>query len=318
MSSECFSAKNANGANKPEIAVLVSSYNKPRHLRYCLTSLAMQRGVTSPIEVVVTDDGSDAQTLDVIAETADEFSLAITLTTHAHCGFQLARCRNDGVRHSTAPYLLFVDGDCILPPDHVAIHLAHRRTGFVIGGDCCRLTESDSSTITTEDLRSSRYISLAPTAEIRRLRRRHWSAWWHRWIRHPRKPSLVGNNIGIWRADYERVNGYDEEFEGWGCEDDDLARRLRQCGIRIDSILHRTYTFHLWHAVDPTAPARWKEGRNVARLLADRPPVCTRGLRDLRDAEVRESLIPLPSMSTRVERIHPSSARSTRSRLRVA
>ena len=42
------------------------------------------------------------------------------------------------------------------------------------------------------------------------------------------------------RADYERVNGYDENFVGWGCEDDDLRLRLRHAGVRIESILfHR-------------------------------------------------------------------------------
>ena len=61
----------------------------------------------------------------------------------------------------------------------------------------------------------------------------------YRLIRHPTKPKLIGNNVGIWRRDYERVNGYDENFEGWGCEDDDLRlpAAARRRADRLDPAL---------------------------------------------------------------------------------
>ena len=62
------------------------------------------------------------------------------------------------------------------------------------------------------------------------------------------------------------MNGYDENFEGWGCEDDDLRLRLRRAGVRIESILSRTHTYHLWHPTDATYPQSWRDGRNVAYL----------------------------------------------------
>ncbi|MFM7070600.1 MAG: glycosyltransferase [Planctomycetota bacterium] len=272
-------------SNHPAISLLVSSYNKPEHLRRCLVSIACQQGLDSPPEVVVTDDGSDDETLRVIDDFAAESGFPTVLTTHPHDGFQLARCRNDGVRASSAPYLLFLDGDCVLPADHVQWHLRFRQPGTAIAGDCLRLSREVSDQVTMDIIHAGDFQSWGSDVEHRRLRRRHRSTILYRWIPHPRKPTLIGNNIGLWRADYERVNGFDEEFRGWGCEDDDFSRRLRRVGIKIRSILRHTRTFHLWHPVDVTAPKSWKEGMNVAKLMQTRPAFCQRGLVDTRPRE---------------------------------
>lgn len=250
----------------PEIALLVSSYNRAEHLRRALLSIAAQQGVNGKFEVVVTDDGSTDHSHEVIRHFAKSVDFPVKMTTHPHASFQLARCRNEGVAASSAPYLLFLDGDCILPKDHVARHLAARKRNMVMAGDCARLDEASSAAITDEQIQNGTFAQLAPRKEIDRLRSMHRKASLYSLIGHATKPKLIGNNVGIWRTDYERVNGYDENFVGWGCEDDDLRLRLRRSGIGIKSILGRTFTYHLWHPVDPTATANWRDGANVKRL----------------------------------------------------
>ena len=41
---------------------------------------------------------------------------------------------------------------------------------------------------------------------------------------------IRGCNLGIWRDDLVRVNGYNEDFVGWGREDSELAVRLMNTG----------------------------------------------------------------------------------------
>jgi glycosyltransferase involved in cell wall biosynthesis len=264
----------------PQIALLVSSFQRPGHLVRALVSIALQEGLSAEdLEVVVTDDGSADETPRVVEQFARTVAFPVRFTTHAHAGFQLAKCRNEGVAASTAPYLLFLDGDCVLPRQHVAIHLRHRRPGVAMAGDRVRLDEESSAHITEEAIRSGPLRVAVPWHEHRRLARLIINSWWYRLIGHPTKPKLVGNNIGVWRSDYERVNGYDENFVGWGCEDDDLRLRLRAAGVKIRSILPWTHTYHLWHAPDPSYPQKWREGVNVPYFSrSHRATRCAMGL----------------------------------------
>ncbi len=276
--------------SEPEIALLMSTYQRPDHLRRALASIALQHGVDRKMELVITDDGSTDETPQIVEEFARRAPFRVGFTTHPHTTFRLSRCRNEGVKSSTAPYLLFLDGDCVLPRDHVRIHLERRRPGLVMAGDCCRLDEATSRHVTLETIRSGEFCYWAPPRELRRLRKVDLSSRFYRLIHHPTKPKLIGNNVGVWREDFERINGYDENFQGWGCEDDDLRHRLRRSGVRIQSILRWTFTYHLWHPPDVTVPQSWKQGANVGYLLRrGRLTRCRNGLtkRGLGDLSIR-------------------------------
>jgi glycosyltransferase involved in cell wall biosynthesis len=276
--------------SEPEIALLMSTYQRPDHLRRALASIALQQGVDGRFELVLTDDGSTDETPRIVEQFGRSVSFKVGFTTHPHSTFRLSRCRNEGVKASRAPYMLFLDGDCILPSDHVRVHLERRKPGCVMAGDCCRLDCESSARVTPEVIRSGEFQNWAPDDELRRLRKRDRASRFYRLIRHPRKPKLIGNNVGIWRTDYERVNGYDENFQGWGCEDDDLRCRLRKSGVRIESILRWTRSYHLWHPTDITAPSSWKQGPNVTYFLRKgRLTRCRNGLekRTLEDLSIR-------------------------------
>ncbi len=47
----------------------------------------------------------------------------------------------------------------------------------------------------------------------------------------PHLRGIRGCNLAIWRDDLLRVNGYNEDFAGWGREDSELAARLFNAGI---------------------------------------------------------------------------------------
>jgi glycosyltransferase involved in cell wall biosynthesis len=262
-----------------DLAVLVSSYQRSWHLARVLASIEHQRDVAGRFEVVVTDDGSTDDTQEVVERFARRASFPVRMTTHNHDGFQLARCRNEGVMASRADYLLFLDGDCLIPPDHLWHHLQCRRQGIVQAGYCCLLDRAASQRLTLAQIERGEFCQAASSEQLRKLARMHRKARWYCWLRHPSKPKLFGGNVGIHRSDYLRVNGYDENFQGWGCEDDDLRLRLRSAGVRIHSILDRTWTYHLWHPPGASTPDRWRDGSNVRYLRRQHRPVfCQNGL----------------------------------------
>jgi hypothetical protein len=252
------------------------------------------------------------------ARTAD---FPVRFSTHAHEGYRVALCRNDGVRASHGRYLLFSDGDCIFPPDHLATHLRLRRPNTVMVGNSYRLDERANASIDRDVIASGELDRYVARSERRRLVRLWLKNRWYALVGHPTKPKLNSSDFGIWRCDYEVVNGFDERFVGWGCEDDDLGKRLRRAGVRLETILGQTRVYHLWHPLDPTHPRVWREGRNVGRLLAPNRPIrCQHGLvhlsdeEDLRPSDREAKVIhfrvprPLPKLPGAFEPCEPSAA----------
>jgi GT2 family glycosyltransferase len=267
-----------------ELSVVLTTYQRPKHLERSLASLALQRGVTGRFEVVVADDGSQDRTHEVVHAFARRADFPVRLTTHPHVGYRVALCRNDGVRASRGEYLLFSDADCIFPRDHLATHLRARRAGVVFAGNCFRLSQQANERIDLAAIASGIFEEFVSRAERQRLIRLWFKNQYYQLIRHPSKPKLNGCDFGIWRCDLETVNGFDEGFVGWGCEDDDLGKRLRRAGVRIETIVGQTRVYHLWHPLDPTHPQDWRSGSNVKRLLAPGRPIrCRRGLVHLSD-----------------------------------
>jgi len=256
-----------------------STFERPAHLRRCLVALDVQRGVAGRFEVVVTDDGSRDGTTRLVSALAGSVSYPLSFTTHDHAGFRLARCRNEGAAASTAPYILFTDGDCVLPPDHLRIHLEERRPGWIVAGDCFRLDPAVSKRLDARSIREGGSGAFVPRGERRRIAVKALRAKVYQMLRVPLRPRVSGSNMALWRSDFERVNGFDERFVGWGLEDVDLQWRLARAGVRSRTILHRTAAIHLWH--EPAATFVRNGIGTANRWYVDdptRPTFCRDGL----------------------------------------
>ena len=182
--------------------------------------------------------------------------------------------------------------------DHVEQHLKRRRRGVAWSGFCYRLGKVESAGLDIPAVMRGDYLSMPSRSEIAKLRKLALKSRLYSWIRHPTKPRLFGGNIGVWRSDYERVNGYDENFVGWGGEDDDLRMRLRRSGVRIHSILPWTRTYHLWHRPVDSAPASIMDGDNIPYL--HRPKRLTRCLNGLVRREATDLRVRLSGDASRI------------------
>ena len=160
-----------------------------------------------------------------------------------------------------------------------------------MAGDSCRLTPEASGKVTFDTIRSGEFRHWGSADELNRMHKLARKSRFYEFIRHPFKPKLIGNNVGIWRDDYgRRVNGYDENFAGWGCEDDDLGFRLRCAGSGFAPSYRGPMPFISGIATKLTQPNRWREGVNVNYLLQNGRLICCRnGLmkRTTRDLSIR-------------------------------
>ncbi|MFN9500188.1 MAG: galactosyltransferase-related protein, partial [Chryseotalea sp.] len=58
-------------------------------------------------------------------------------------------------------------------------------------------------------------------------------------------------NISFWKTDYEKINGFNNEFVGWGREDSEFAARMWHAGIKRKHIKFAAFGYHLYHNEQP-------------------------------------------------------------------
>ncbi len=268
-----------------KISLLTTIYNRPEHLRLLVDSLAVQSRV--PDEIVVADDGSDRETVDAIRRLRPAGNIPLTVVRQEKQGDRRSAARNLAIRAATGDYLLFLDCDMALLPDAVAVHERRASRGRLLCGNRALLdapvtralfaivpapNEADWEAAWTTANRGEMDAALHLFRRHAALRR------WH--LARPHKPKLLGCHFSLYREEVERVNGFDENYVGWGYEDDDFARRLYQAGVQPQSVIEEARALHLWHpSMAPQELKRHRDRPNRAYFRRWRVPSrCANGL----------------------------------------
>jgi len=104
-----------------------------------------------------------------------------------------------------------------------------------------------------------------------------------RWLKGHNKGTRIGAKGGVQifsREWFNRVQGYDECFELWGSDDEDMVNRAKRSGLKIRRVARN---YHIPHrntrvALDPTGKQRWK---NHARKTKSSPKLPIKRNEDL-------------------------------------
>ncbi len=262
------------------VSVIVATYNRPFSL--LLSGLSLARQDRLPEEIIIADDGSGAETFEVVRRLQEEMPCPVRHAWQEDLGWRSAAARNNGIRASSGEYLIFIDGDVLVDKGFVAAHVAGASKGTFLIGNALRLDEESSGKVTEEEVRSGAFFEAFLPQAKRRLSKVHKRNQGHILLRRlhlckRHKPKLIGLNFSLYRSDIDRINGFDEDFVGWGQEDDDLGLRLMLAGIRPKSVAAFAIAFHLYHA--SSASQVWSEGGNSQRLLRkDLAVFCEKGL----------------------------------------
>lgn len=234
------------------ISVILATYNWPQALNICLQSLATQTDLN--FEIIIADDGSRNDTTELIATFQSNFPVHLAHIWQEDIGFRKSKILNNAIRHCNGQYLVFLDGDCLVQPDFIARHRALSQDGVMVTGSRILLNSS-----LTEQLCASaqwNFPHLKANSGIYRLTGKI-NKCLPLWFKLPDLPTrmyhkfkwsrIKGCNMAAWRADIQRIGGFDESLEGWGHEDADFVFRLQQQGVQRKSGSWSTEVLHLWH-----------------------------------------------------------------------
>lgn len=253
-----------------DVAVVVTTYNRPTALAWVLASLSTQ--AVMPAQIMIADDGSGPETRELIQAWIQYFQESKLTSVISHVwqedlGFRAATARNLAVRQAQSlgdpRVIIFMDGDCVAPPFFVQNHLSLLTGGTIVAGGRGLLSQAYSRALETQaqGLVPSEIVSnlkqfMSPfrlwltKACDRYFPMQPWSypVFNHLRDRHPTDERLVRTcNLSVWSQDFDRVCGFDESFVGWGLEDTEFAVRLISKGVRVRSGRFATNVFHLWH-----------------------------------------------------------------------
>ena len=248
------------------ISVIITTYDRPNHLRAAL--LALSRQSMKPDELIVADDGSDDNTRKVIENFTIMFGMPVAHVWQEHKEFRAARSRNNALRTARGGFIAFLDQDGLAHSNWLAYHIALSMPGsFNIGG-LLMLDEKETSSISEKEILTGEFESAHSSQEEKRLAKLQRKSSLYTFLRKLRigiknKPKLDSGNFAAYKTDLEKANGFDENYVGWGQEDDDLGRRLFMAGVKPTPVITSAKVTHIRHPRDESAPRKWNEGGNI-------------------------------------------------------
>jgi glycosyltransferase involved in cell wall biosynthesis len=218
------------------VSLLITTFSRPEALNLVLESVMRQS--RAPDEVVVCDDGSSVETTMLVR--LWERKLPIRYAWQPDRGFRAARSRNLGVFNSSTNYLVWLDGDCLLPPRFLENHLQLARPGYLVAGGRHLLSNTETQKLLAGVLRVENAFShwkfrSVSMGVLRDLRPEIWEA-------------VRTCNVGLYRHDLEAIGGFDEAYIGWGREDSDFVVRLIHQGMKVRSGRLAACVAHLHHS----------------------------------------------------------------------
>ncbi|RYZ99435.1 MAG: glycosyltransferase [Sphingobacteriaceae bacterium] len=234
---------------KTKCSLIIATYNWPRALHVCLLSAITQQHL--PDEIIIADDGSGSDTAAVVKHFQNISPVPVHHIWHADEGFRKTIILNMAVKRAAFDYIIQVDGDVILEKHFIADHLLSAEPETFLRGTRAMLTPERTECILSAQKSNISIFSKGIKHRnnalrligLRRLGARKKMS----------SDSVRGSNLSFWKADFIRVNGYNNDLAGWGHEDEELAARFINNGIIKKIIKLCAVQYHLWHPVTDKA-----------------------------------------------------------------
>lgn len=223
------------------VDLIISTYNNASSVKQIISLI--EEGSVLPSSIHVTDDGSNSENRKIIENHLNRIEIPSFYHWHIDRGFRKSKILNQGILNCKSEYIVFLDGDCLPHKHFISDHLKLAEEGCFIQGRRCFVRESEVPNLLNNKTTLRRLILSGKVSGLLKS------------IRLPRPVvrknnsmyGLLGCNLAVWKKDLLLVNGFDEDYEGWGREDSDLGARLYNLGLQRKIVYGRAVVYHLNH-----------------------------------------------------------------------
>lgn len=212
------------------VTLVISTYNWPEALKQVLEGVFIQ--TVLPKEIIIADDGSTEDTTLLIEETRKRFPVPIIHVWQEDKGFRKTIILNKAIARASGDYIIQIDGDVIPCRHFIEDHIEARESGYFVCGSRVRLTPSGKP-------ETSHIFNLIRSRFLRKLFYKKYGK--------DIGTHMRGCNLAYWKKDFISINGYNEDFTGWGYEDSELVYRLYFSGVHKKVLKFGGVVKHIWH-----------------------------------------------------------------------
>lgn len=235
-----------------KISLIVTLYNRLEYARNMV--LALQQQTKQIDELIFADDGSSEDVYEYIKDLLQECKFKIKYVYQQDVGFRLAASRNNGARAAENEYLIFLDQDVIFDKDFIKMIYESRKKKRMIFSEA--LGSSDEEKQRIQKIINEKYdyetiYGIMP--EEKKLeqdsfvkKEKLYNILYKLKLR-TRGAKIVGLIFSLYKEDYIAINGFDENYVGWGHEDDDFGNRFFKYGGETYSFKFERYPIHMYH-----------------------------------------------------------------------
>lgn len=202
-------------------SIILPTFKRPDEVETFLESMTKQE--LKDFEVIIVDGSPD----DILHPVMEEYSPRLKMHYFHERGLGASESRNLGCEKSTGEFLVFIDSDCVVPPDYLA-----RVDSFLRQNPCVDAfggpDAADSSFSVFQKAVNYAMTSFLTTGGIRGKKA------------HIGKFQLRGFNMGMRREAFFAVGGYSGMQVA---EDIDLSMRLQKSGYTT-ALIPEAFVYH--------------------------------------------------------------------------
>ncbi len=219
--------------------LIISIYKNVPALQAVLDSLKAQ--TEQDFELILSEDGEDPAMASFIQHY--NFPWETQHLTQQDIGWRKERALNNAVQAAHTDWLIFIDGDCVLHPRFIEMHIRHAKPNIILAGKRMRLSPALSQQVLQHGL-SCLWRNPLLLRGCSHIEEGIFCT------RTPRKKvkHLIGSNMSVSRQALISINGFDENYTlpATG-EDYDIEWRLLALGYHMVSLKNLSVQYHLYH-----------------------------------------------------------------------
>ncbi|MCB0721771.1 MAG: glycosyltransferase [Ignavibacteriae bacterium] len=234
-------------------SLIISVYKNTKALELIFYALSKQS--YKDFEIIIAEDGEYEGISEIIEKSKSYLNNPIIHITQEDKGFRKNRILNEAIRKSNTDYLIFIDGDCVPHSDFIKEHVENREDNTVLCGRRVALGKEMSERITKESILSGDYQKIGLKHFVDSMKGSgEGSKHVEEGLRFSARvfgkddEHILGCNFSIQKSLLEKINGFDENYEGPGLgEDSDIEFRLRLIDVKFKSVRNKAIQYHLFH-----------------------------------------------------------------------